>query len=63
MGTVTRLVYSKYACAGKQRSREAEYTDRKDSLDDEIVIRFQRPFVSLGEAHVQLLGGVGLVEL
>jgi hypothetical protein len=42
---------------------EVECTDRKDSLDDERMILLQRPVVRLGEAHAQLLGGVGLVEL
>ena len=42
---------------------ETGCTDRKDSLDEKIVMLFQRPIIRLGEADMQLLGGVSLVEL
>lgn len=42
---------------------EGECTDRKDSLDDEIMILFQCVAIRLGEARAQLLVGISLVEL
>ena len=60
-GTVTRWWTANGQGIGIQAG--AEDTDRKYLFDEEIVILFQGPFVCLGEAHAQLLGGVGLVEL
>ena len=62
MGTWHRYPLARGVYSTRTR-REVGCTDRKEFFDDEIVKLFQRRVIRLGEARLQLLGGVSLVEL